>query len=315
MTNTRSEFFLVSVFTVTVFALVFVGFAVPVLAFDSKLATEGLSLWHAVVLGFVEGLTEFLPVSSTGHLLAAKDLMDLGQTEAAEKAIDSYIVSIQIGAIFAVIALYKKRVSQMYHGLRGRNSEGQRILLSLSVAFIPTAVIGLLLAEPVKNQLYGIRAIASAWIVGGVLILFAHQKRWLRQTGLPIERLSLSGAALVGVAQAFALWPGVSRSLITILALIAVGLSLGAAVEFSFLLGLVTLTAATIFELSKEGGNIIDHFGYVAPLLGLGVAFFSAMFSVKWMVNWLETKSFSVFGFYRIGIGALALLLMSIDVL
>lgn len=315
MTNTRREFSLASVFAITVFVLVFVGFAVPAMALDSKLATEGLLLWQAVVLGFVEGLTEFLPVSSTGHLLAVKDLMGIGQTEAAEKAMDSYIVSIQIGAIFAVIALYKKRVFQMYYGLRGRDADGQRIFLTLVLAFVPTAVIGLLLAEPVKNQLYGIRAIASAWVVGGVLILLAHQKRWLRRTGLPIERLSLSGAALVGVAQAFALWPGVSRSLVTILALIAVGLSLGAAVEFSFLLGLVTLTAATIFELFKEGGNIIDHFGYGAPLMGLCVAFLSAIFSVKWMVNWLETKSFSVFGFYRIGIGALALLLMSIDVL
>ena len=109
---------------------------------------------------------------------------------------------------------------------------------------------------------------------------------------MTIENLSTQGAVLVGVAQALALWPGVSRSLVTILALLAAGLSIAAAVEFSFLLGLLTLSAATIFELFQDGGKIIDLFGYWTPLVGLIAAFLSAAVSVKWMVGWLETKSF-----------------------
>ncbi len=297
-------------------AILFLGvFGNQAFAYDSVSAAGGLALWKAVLLGLTEGLTEFLPISSTGHLLAAKEFMGLGQTEISEQAIDSYIISIQIGAIFAILVLYKNRIVQMYTGLRGQSEEGKIILRNLILAFIPTAVIGFVLSDPVKDQLYEMQSVAYAWIVGGVCILFAHEKNWLRREGLPIENLSIQGAVWVGVAQALALWPGVSRSLVTILALVAAGLSIAAAVEFSFLLGLVTLSAATIFELFQDGGTIIDLFGYWAPLVGLIAAFLSAALSVKWMVGWLETKSFSVFGFYRIVIGVLAIILFSADVL
>ena len=292
----------------------FLGFFVEkAFAQDSIGTSDGLTFWKAMVLGVIEGLTEFLPISSTGHLLAAKELMNLGQTEMSEQAIDSYIISIQIGAIFAIVVLYKNRILQMYEGLRGQSETGKIVLRNLAAAFVPTAVIGFFLADSVKDQLYDLELVSYAWIVGGVCILVAHGRKWFRRGQLKIEDLSFRGAIVVGLAQAVALWPGVSRSLITIVALVALGLSLAAAVEFSFLLGLVTLSAATFYELSQDGENIIDLFGYWTPLVGLIAAFISAAASVKWMVSWLENKSFSVFGFYRVAIGVLAIVLLSSD--
>lgn len=203
----------------------------------------------------------------------------------------------------------------MYEGLRGQSEVGKIVLRNLVVAFVPTAIIGLLLADYVKDQLYESQLVAYAWIVGGVCILLAHEKKFLKRGGSSMESLSLQGAVVVGLVQALALWPGVSRSLVTIFALVALGLSLAAAVEFSFLLGLVTLSAATIYELSQDGGRIVDLFGYWTPLVGLVAAFLSALASVKWMVSWLENKSFSVFGFYRVAIGILAISFLSTGVL
>ena len=315
MIKKRQEVTLLVGFAAIALVLFFESFAGQASASNSAAIAEGLVLWKAIVLGVTEGLTEFLPISSTGHLLAAKELMHLDSSEISEQAIDSYIISIQIGAILAIAVLYKNRIRQMYEGLRGQSEVGKVVLRNLVVAFVPTAIIGLLLADYVKDQLYESQLVAYAWIVGGICILFAHEKKFLKRDGSSMESLSLQGAVVVGLVQALALWPGVSRSLVTIFALVALGLSLAAAVEFSFLLGLVTLAAATSYELSQDGGRIIDLFGYWTPLVGLIAAFLSAVASVKWMVSWLENKSFSVFGFYRVAIGILAISLFSTGVL
>ena len=315
MIKKRQEVTLLFGFAAIALVLFFESFAGQASASSSVAIAEGLILWKAIVLGVTEGLTEFLPISSTGHLLAAKELMHLDSSEISEQAIDSYIISIQIGAILAIVVLYKNRIRQMYEGLRGQSEVGKIVLRNLVVAFVPTAIIGLLLADYVKDQLYESQLVAYAWIVGGVCILLAHEKKFLKLSGSSMESLSLQGAVVVGLVQALALWPGVSRSLVTIFALVALGLSLAAAVEFSFLLGLVTLAAATFYELSQDGGRIIDLFGYWTPLVGLVAAFLSAVAAVKWMVSWLENKSFSVFGFYRVAIGILAISLLSTGVL
>jgi len=315
MIKKRQEVTLLFGFAAIALVLFFESFAGQASASSSVAIAEGLVLWKAIVLGVTEGLTEFLPISSTGHLLAAKELMHLDSSEISEQAIDSYIISIQIGAILAIVVLYKNRIRQMYEGLRGQSEVGKIVLRNLVVAFVPTAIIGLLLADYVKDQLYESQLVAYAWIVGGVCILLAHEKKFLKRGGSSMESLSLQGAVVVGLVQALALWPGVSRSLVTIFALVALGLSLAAAVEFSFLLGLVTLSAATFYELSQDGGQIIDLFGYWTPLVGLIAAFLSAVASVKWMVSWLENKSFSVFGFYRVAIGILAISFLSTGVL
>jgi len=274
---------------------------------------DNLDLWKAIVLGVVEGLTEFLPISSTGHLLAGKEFLDLGQTPATEKAIESYIVSIQIGAICAVAFLYRSRLKQMMQGLQGDSPEGRQILTSLIVAFIPTALIGYFISDFVKDELYGLGPVAGAWIVGGLCILFVQKKQWFANRGSSLEGLGASRAAIIGLAQALALWPGVSRSLVTIVAAVLVGLSLKAAVEFSFLLGFVTLTAATVYEMGTDGQGIIDNFGYLTPSIGIIVAFLAAIVSVRWMVDWLETRSLSIFGYYRILAGCAVYFLLFVD--
>ncbi len=298
--------------TISFFVVCLVFFGGQALGDSGISITENLGLWEAVILGIVEGFTEFLPISSTGHLLAAKEFLDLGQTEITEEAIDSYIISIQIGAIFAVAVLYRNRLHQMMQGLRGNSPEGRQILTSLVIAFIPTALIGYLTSDFVKDELYGLSPVAAAWIVGGICILVVQKKQLFQNQGSSLEGLSFFQAGIIGLVQALAIWPGVSRSLVTILAAVFIGLSLKAAVEFSFLLGLVTLAAATVYEMSTDGSEIIDNFGYLSPAVGLVVAFVSAIISVRWMVDWLEKRSFNIFGYYRIIIGLVAFLLLSI---
>ncbi|MEZ5168372.1 MAG: undecaprenyl-diphosphate phosphatase [Acidimicrobiales bacterium] len=259
----------------------------------------------AAILGLVEGITEYLPISSTGHLLVTQRLLGLGGTEQTDLALDTYAICIQAGAIAAVLLLYRERITQMVAGMAGRDDDGRKLLLATITAFVPTVAIALALQDPVRSRLFGAGPVAFAWIVGGLAILVLVRTGRLDRVGVEITDITIRQAALIGVAQSLALWPGVSRSLTTIVAAVLVGLSLRAAVEFSFLLGLATLGAATAYEALKNGGNLIDTFGIAAPLIGLVVAFVSAVIAVRWMVAWLETRSFSVFGWYRIAAGLL----------
>ncbi len=183
---------------------------------------------------------------------------------------------------------------------------------SLIAAVIPTAVIGLVAADFVKDNLYSLWPVAAAWIAGGVSILAIDRQNIFNRPGKRLEELTAQEAFLIGLIQALALWPGVSRSLVTIIAAVLVGLSLKAAVEFSFILGLVTLTAATVFELGTDGQQVIDSFGYTTPIIGLCVAFVAAVISIRFMVEWLEQRSFAIFGFYRLFIGFSAIILIFI---
>ena len=284
---------------------------------DPETSTESLSIFAAIVLGLVEGFTEYLPVSSTGHLLVTNKVLGIGQTEEAEAALETYAIAIQIGAIFAVLVLYKERIVQMIEGLLGRSEEGRKVMLAVVAAFVPTAIIGLLLKNPVRENLFGTAPIAAAWIVGGIAILVVSRTGFMRRdgegrSGIELHSISLQQAVMIGVAQCLALWPGTSRSLVTILAALVVGLSLRAAVEFSFLLGLVTLSAATVLSTYEGGADLVDQFGYLNPIIGLVVAFFAALVSIKWMVSWLEQRSFDIFGFYRIAIGVAAFVALSV---
>ncbi|MFV0524345.1 MAG: undecaprenyl-diphosphate phosphatase [Acidimicrobiales bacterium] len=270
-------------------------------------AVPGLSVTAAVVLGLVEGLTEYLPVSSTGHLLVATRMLGLGGTEASDAALNAYAICIQAGAILAVVVLYRRRLIEMVEGVFGASDEGRSILLAVLAAFVPTALIGLALKDVVESRLFGPGPVAVAWLVGGVAILGLVRVGVFDRDGAPLGDLTIRNAAIIGLAQAIALWPGVSRSLVTIVAGVLVGLSLSAAVEFSFLLGLLTLTAATALTALTDGALLVDTFGVVTPLIGLFVAFVSAVASVRWMVSWLQSRGFGVFGWYRIVIGVAAL--------
>ncbi len=280
----------------------------------SALQTEpevDLSVVDAIILGLVEGLTEYLPVSSTGHLLVTNELLGLNETEASEAAINTYAICIQVGAIIAVLFLYWERIRQMLDGLLGRSEEGRRILIAVLVAFGFTAVIGLASEDAIKENLFGVGPIAIAWLVGGVVILVLSRTGWFDRAGKELGALTLQNAVVIGVMQAIAMWPGVSRSMITIIATVLVGCSLRAAVEFSFLLGLLTLTAATAYEGLQGGSELIDTFGVTTPLIGLVVAFVSAMAAVKWMVAWLNDRGFEIFGWYRVAVGILAFVFLA----
>lgn len=274
-----------------------------------------LTILQAIILGLVEGLTEYLPVSSTGHLLVTNELLGLNDTAESEAAIETYAICIQVGAIIAVLFLYWERIRQLIDGLFGRSEEGRSILTAVIIAFTFTAVIGLASEDFVKDNLFGIAPIAAAWIVGGIVILVLSRSGWFDKPGRELGTLTWQNAIVIGVMQAIAMWPGVSRSWITIVACVLIGLSLRAAVEFSFLLGLLTLTAATAYEGLKGGSELIDTFGVTTPLIGLVVAFISAMAAVKWMVAWLNDKGFEIFGWYRIAVGILAFVLLGTDVI
>lgn len=312
-------------------ALLFALFVLPGAA-DTEAAEVGLTAGKAVVLGVVEGVTEYLPISSTGHLLVTEMLLDVGTTEATEDAADSYVIAIQAGAILAVLVLYHERIRSMLLGLVGRDEVGRRLVTAVVVSFIPAAVIGLLFDDAIKERLFNVWAIAAAWAVGGVVVLyvsraFLDSKADAAEAADPtpddefdpaetdetdrggLASITIRQAAIIGAAQCLAMWPGTSRSLVTIVAAVLVGLSLPAAVEFSFLLGLATLGAATVYETAKNGGEIVDTFGVVNPLIGFAAAFVSAVVAIRWMVGYLQRHSFAIFGWYRIAVAALVVVL------
>ncbi len=284
----------------------------PASAQDS--ADKALSIEQAIVLGIVEGLTEYLPVSSTGHLLLAERIMSIGEAQATStekrkqlrEATNAYIICIQIGAIIAVLWLYSRRIKQLLLGLTGQDADGRQLLINIFAGFIPAAVIGLLFNKTIKTYLFGIWPVVIAWFLGGVAILvvsrYNRRKGKPRQCGQPLVELSWKKSLFIGFAQCLAMWPGVSRSLVTIVSGILVGLSLPAAVEFSFLLGLITLSAATGYDILNHGQIMLQTFDVLSLAIGVVFAFGSAVLSVKWMVAYLNRHDLSIFGYYRIAL-------------
>jgi undecaprenyl-diphosphatase len=278
----------------------------------STAASTSLRSGEAVVLGVVEGVTEFLPISSTGHLLITARILDLPSSGKAGDAVKSYEIAIQFGAILAVLALYRRRVGAMVEGLVGRSAEGRRLLIAVAIAFVPAAIVGVIGDKVIKDVLFGTWPVIVAWIVGGAAVIaLSRTGRLSTAGGRELPMLTNRDAAVIGCAQVLALWPGTSRSLVTIVAALLIGASLSAAVEFSFLLGLVTLSAATGYEMLSNGKLMIDTFGIAVPLLGLVVAFVAALVSIKWMIGYLNSHDLSIFGWYRIGIAALVLVLLA----
>ena len=265
-----------------------------------------MDLFQALILGLVEGITEYLPVSSTGHLLIAQRLLGIEEGEAA----NAYAIAIQGGAIIAVLGTYRHRVAGMVNGLMGRDAAGQKLALSLIAAFMPAAVLGLLFNEAIEQHLFGVKPVIAAWVVGGILILALS--RWIaaRREGMDLGALTWRAAVLIGFIQAIAMWPGTSRSLVTILGGLAVGLSLAAAVEFAFLLGVVTLTAASAYSIMKSGDGMLVSYGWPALITGFLAAWASAALAVKWMVAWLNRHGLALFAWWRFAAAAAAAVLL-----
>lgn len=264
-----------------------------------------LQAWQAVVLGVVEGVTEYLPVSSTGHLILVESLLGLDQPD-AKPALDAYSVVIQGGAILAVVGLYWPRVLTLLRGALGCDPAGLRLLGNLVVAFLPSALIGLALEKKIDALLFRPLPVLLALAGGGAFMIALD--RWRARGGLASERavdqLDWRHALLIGALQCLALWPGTSRSMTTIVGGLLVGLRPREAAEFSFLLGLPTLGAACLWKLLRHGDQVAQ-LGPSSVLIGIAVATVSAAVAVRWLVGFLNRHGLAPFGWYRLGLAAL----------
>ncbi len=263
----------------------------------------------AILLGIVEGLTEYLPVSSTGHLILFGALLDwLGQKTEGSASFD---IVIQLGAVLAVVVQYRALLGARVRGLFKAERASVSLLVALLAAFAPTAVAGLLFRKAIKAHLFGPLPVAGALIVGGVLMIVVERVRAAKKTtGLVgLEHVTPLRALLIGVGQCFSLWPGASRSMCTILAAQATGLSTATAAEFSFLLALPTLGAATAYETYK-GRHELAQTGGLAVAIGFVVSFFVAWLVIAGFVKYLQRRGLEPFGYYRIALGVVVLLLL-----
>lgn len=301
-------------------------------------APSGWSMpwWQAVVLGVVEGITEYLPISSTGHLILASSLMGLSDPARPDikHAVDAFNIVIQGGAILAVLGLYRSRVAQMLKGLLGRDPAGLRLLTNLFIAFLPAAALGFLLDDWIEARLFHAGPVLAALAAGGVFMialeqwrrgrfgtrrsqLFAHH---LRERDL--DELTPLDALLIGLMQCVAMWPGTSRSMMTITAGIMRGLRPGQAAEFSFLLGLPTLGGACVYTLAKnlkasaDAGtpNLFETIGWSPCIVGLLAATISAALAVRWLVGFLNRHGLTPFGWYRLALCAVLGALIAAEV-
>lgn len=259
-------------------------------------------LVDALVLGVVEGLTEFLPVSSTGHLIIVSDL--LGQNGESGKVFD---IVIQLGAILAVCWEFRTRIRHAFAGL-ARDPVQQRFAVNLFVAFLPAAIVGLALQKQIKAYLFNPTSVAIALALGG-LVIFAVE-RWYKRHGearvLSMYDMTWRDALKVGVAQCFSLIPGTSRSGATIMGGMLFGLSRAVATEFSFFLAIPVMFAATGYELVKNRAALsANDLEMIA--VGFVVSFVAALFAVKGLIRYVAHHDFGAFGWYRIVLGIVVL--------
>ena len=262
-----------------------------------------MTWWQALILGIVEGVTEYLPVSSTGHLILASWLLGFSGDEKVWQAANTFNIVIQAGAIAAVGGLYWRRIRQMAAGLIGRDAAGRRLAVNLLIAFLPAAALGPLLAKRIEAHLFAPWPVVGALFVGAWLMLAVAQSRRINPPadgGGGLDDLDWRIALLIGFGQCIAMWPGTSRSMMTIVAALMLGLRPRAAAEFSFLLGLITLTAATGYKTVFGGAEMLAQFGLGAIVIGFVAATISALLAVRWMVTFLTRRGVGPFGWYRL---------------
>jgi undecaprenyl-diphosphatase len=292
-----------------------------------------LRVRDALILGAVEGVTEYLPVSSTGHLIIATNQLGLesrtplsgrngqplwhrkpspknpeGVPLTTALAADTYTIVIQFGAIAAVAVLYWRQLLAMFNGLRGRDPAGRRLLRNLAIAFVPSAFVGLALSGWIAAHLFSIGTVIAAQVAGAGFILWAE--RYRRRCAAPAStpdggaEITPRQALHIGLLQCVALWPGTSRSMMTIVGGYLAGLDPRRSAEFSFLLGFATLTAATAFKSYQSGAAMIAVFGWPHVLLGCLVAAVTAALAVRFLVNWLSRHGMEAFAYYRLAFAA-----------
>ena len=245
-----------------------------------------LTAFDAFVLGIVEGITEFLPISSTGHLVLASNLLNISQTEFTK----SFDIAIQLGAILSVVVLYWKSIFLDY-----------KVIQKILMAFIPTAVLGVIFYKIIKGFLLeNDRVIVYSLLIGGIiLILFELWHKEKESHVSEISQMSFKQAMLIGLFQSFAMIPGVSRSAATIIGGLILGIKRKTIVEFSFLLAAPTMFAATAFDLFKSGGSFTLP-EFKTMLVGFFVSFIVAILAIKFLLSFIKNHTFILFGVYRI---------------
>ncbi|MBN2068126.1 MAG: undecaprenyl-diphosphate phosphatase [Opitutales bacterium] len=308
----------------------FASSVVPLHCQEETSPRETLNHTDAIILGAVEGATEYLPVSSTGHLILTNRLLGLDSEEplsnkegatltndegapiTLKSASDSYSIIIQIGAILAVLIIYRESIKKILLGLLGKNKEGQLLGRNLIIAFFPAAALGPVLDDTIERLLFGTTPVAIALIAGSGLIFFIERYRKNTEhsaTGPELHELSIKQCLIIGLLQCVAMCPGTSRSLMTISGGILIGLNSKKAAEFSFLLGLITLTAAAGYKMVFSGREMFQVLTPGPVVLGILIAWITAAISVKWLVNYLTKHGLALFAWYRV---ALAILIFAI---
>ncbi len=287
---------------------------------------------RAVVTGVVEGVTEYLPVSSTGHMILSDRLIcnvnkdpnvivqgvvdGKGRAVSLDRVADDYIVIIQLGAILAVLVAFFGRLRGLLVGVVRGERASLRLAFAIVVAFLPAAALGFLFKDAITTFLFSVEVVAVALVVGGIAILIAEKLLPARPAeGDEVAALGWRSALTVGLCQCFALIPGTSRSLATILGGRLAGLSHAAATEFSFLVGLLTLSAASVYKMWSLGPALTQVYPAGPASLGLLIAAVTAFVSVKWLVGYVSRRGLGVFAWYRIALGGTILAMLAVRTL
>ncbi len=253
-----------------------------------------MSIFQSIILGIIEGITEFIPVSSTAHLLIASDWLGIE----SDDFLKTFTISIQVGAILSVAVLYIKTILK-----------NPKIILKMLFAFLPTAVIALSLYSLIRSLfMENMIIIASALIIGGIaLIVLENVFAKLNTKETKLSDVSYKQAFLIGIFQALAIIPGVSRSAATIMGGLSLGLNRKTIVEFSFILAMPTMLAATAFDLYQSPISFTNE-QWIAWIIGFVVSFITAIIGIKFLLKFIKNNNFKIFGWYRIIIGSLVLL-------
>jgi undecaprenyl-diphosphatase len=267
-------------------------------------ALDLILLFKAALMGIVEGLTEFLPVSSTGHLILAGSL--LGFTDATVRSAKLFEIVIQAGAIFAVVQVYWQRVRETLHGLRVGDATQRRFALNVLIGFLPAAILGVLFNSAIKAHLFTPLVVASTFILGAFVILWAERRPPSTVRIHTVDEMTPLDALKVGLAQSLALVPGTSRSGATIIGGMLFGLSRKAATDFSFFLAIPTLIGASIYSLWKDRAAL-GAADVPVLLVGTVVSFVVALIVVRWLLRDISTHTFTPFAWYRIAFGVVVL--------
>ena len=282
-------------------------FVLSIMPWMVRADSEKISKQQALALGVVQGLTEFLPVSSTGHMILVNECCFKSDkaSEQTQNALNNYMVCIQLGTILTLLLYFRKDILRIIQGVLGKDKVGFKLGWNVGLAFIPAGLAGFFLDDYIQ-RFYNRACVANALIVGGIILLVMEYLRRRSCRGFKdLYSMSWTMALTIGLFQMIALWPGFSRSLATIMGGVFVGLGLVQAIRFSFLLGLLTSLVATGYKFLKNGNEILMIMDGSACLVGVGVAFIIGMSTIYSFFKYLEKNGLSIFGYYRIFIGIL----------